>query len=55
MTARRVTAFGMIAGMTYTECRRCRPGTVMDLYLYRQRYDDEQHGIKRKAKKLCED
>ena len=55
MTPRRAIAFGMIAGMSYTECRRARPGVVMDLYLYRQRYDDEQHGIKRKAVKQCED
>jgi hypothetical protein len=23
------------------------PGLIMDLYLYRMRYDDQQHGIKR--------
>lgn len=25
------------------------PGMVMELYAVRQRYDDEQHGIRRKA------
>lgn len=55
MTARRVTAFGLIAGLTYAEVRRAQPGAVIDLYIYRQRYDDEQHGIKRGARKRCED
>ena len=55
MTARRVTAFGLIAGLSYTETRRTVPGAVMDLYIYRRRYDDEQHGIKRSARKRCED
>ena len=25
------------------------PGAVIDVYLWRQEYDDEQHGLKRKG------
>jgi len=25
------------------------PGAVCDLFVYRQRYDDQQHGLKRKT------
>lgn len=28
--------------------RRLPPGFVCDMYVLRQKYDDEQHGIKRK-------
>ena len=51
---RQVTAWGLIAGLTYTETRRMTPGAVIDLFVYRRRYDDEQHGIKRKRTR-CED
>lgn len=32
-----------------------RPGVVMDLFIYRMRYDDMEHGIKRVRKPRCED
>ena len=38
----------MIAGAGYTETRSLSPGLLCDLYIYRQRYDDTQHGIKRR-------
>lgn len=43
-------ACGLIAGLSLTEMGRLLPGMVIDLYVLRQRYDDQQHGIKRKAK-----
>lgn len=37
----------MIAGFSYTELKELRPGFVLDEYVLRREYDDEQHGIKR--------
>lgn len=47
MTYRAVTAWGMIAGLSYEDTRRLSPGMLLDLYVLRRAYDDEQHGIKR--------
>lgn len=47
MTFRAVTAWGMIAGVSLTEQRELNPGFLLDLYVLRRAYDDEQHGIKR--------
>lgn len=47
-------SFGLIAGLNYERCLRSTPGLIEDLYVYRQRYDDQQHGIKRK-KETCYD
>lgn len=47
-------SFGLIAGLPYERCLRTAPGMIEDLYVYRQRYDDQQHGIKRK-KETCYD
>lgn len=49
LTWRRVTGWGLIAGLSLTEQRDMTPGAVMDLYLIRQDYDDEQHGIRRRG------
>ena len=38
---------GLTAGLSLPEINRTKPGTVMDLYIYRRNYDDVQHGIKR--------
>jgi len=43
-----VASYGLIAGMSVHDMRRSCPGYVLDMYVYRQRYDDEQHGIRRK-------
>lgn len=51
---RRLKSYGLIAGLTYTEMRRMRPGEIMDYYIWRQGYDDQEHGVKRK-KTRCED
>ena len=50
-----VTSFGLIAGLTLGEIRQARPGVVMDLFIYRRRYDDAQHGIRREKAERCAD
>lgn len=42
-----MVAYGLIAGLQFDTMGRLRPGLVLDLYVYRQRYDDEQHQLKR--------
>jgi hypothetical protein len=42
-----VVSWGLIAGLSLAEINRMRPGAVMDLYVYRRNYDDQQHGIVR--------
>ncbi|MBR4458273.1 MAG: hypothetical protein IKS31_04880 [Clostridia bacterium] len=36
--------------MSWTETRSLCPGLLCDLYILRQAYDDEQHGISRKKR-----
>lgn len=40
---------GLIAGLTLSEALDAAPGFVLDMYAARRRYDDEQHGVKRKS------
>lgn len=47
MTYRAVTAWGLIAGVSVTEQREMTPGMLLDLFVLRRAYDDEQHGLKR--------
>ena len=42
-----VVSFGLIAGLNLEQINRMKPGAVMDLYLYRRDYDDNQHRITR--------
>jgi hypothetical protein len=42
-----VVSWGLTAGLTFSEIRKMRPGQVMDLFLYRRKYDDILHGITR--------
>ena len=42
-----IVSWGLTAGLRLPEIHRMRPGEVMDLYIYRRRYDDAQHGIVR--------
>lgn len=42
-----VVSWGLIAGLRLDEIHRMRPGAVMDLYVYRRNYDDQQHGVQR--------
>lgn len=48
MTFRAVSAWGLIAGVPLPEQREMRPGFLLDLFVLRRAYDDEQHGISRK-------
>ena len=47
MTPRRVTAWGLIAGVSIADQKEMTPGFLCDLYVLRRAYDDEQHGITR--------
>lgn len=49
MTARQYIGYGLIAGLTLAETLASTPGFVADMYIMRRRYDDEQHGIRRKS------
>lgn len=40
-------SFGLTAGLRLAEIRRLTPGMIIDLYLLRRRYDDDEHFIKR--------
>ena len=42
-----VVSWGLIAGLTLPEINRMKSGAVMDLFIYRRNYDDQQHGIMR--------
>lgn len=55
MSFRVVVSRGLIAGLTYSEMRNMRPGFVIDMFVMRMRYDDQQHGIRRKRQPLCAD
>lgn len=42
-----VVSWGLIAGLRMKEIHRMRPGEVMDLFIYKRNYDDQQHGVRR--------
>jgi hypothetical protein len=42
-----VVSYGLIAGLRVEEIHRMRPGAVLDLFVYRRDYDDQQHSITR--------
>ncbi len=52
MTWLQAIHYGLTSGLTYTEMHTMAPGLVCDLYVLRQRYDDEQHRIRRKSNKI---
>lgn len=45
----------MIGGLSASEAGLTAPGEIVDLYIYRRRYDDEQHQLQRKAAEACAD
>jgi len=47
--------YGLTAGLALADMGRLAPGFVCDLYVMRQRYDDQQHGIRRAKRRKCED
>lgn len=49
MTYRRVIGLGLIAGLRYHDMQDMLPGEIMDYYVWRQKYDDVQHGIQREG------
>lgn len=49
VTWRGVTGQGLIAGISVSEQETLQPGLIIQMYRQRQRYDDEQHGIRRRA------
>ena len=50
MTVRTIIHYGLVAGLAYSEMWALVPGLICDLYVLRQGYDDQQHGIKRVKK-----
>ena len=42
-----VVSWGLTAGLRLDEIHRMKPGQVIDLFIYRRKYDDIQHGIVR--------
>jgi len=44
-------SYGLIAGLSYDTLLHMRPGLVLDLFIYRWRYDCQQHGLKPKERK----
>ena len=42
-----VVSWGLIAGLSLAEIHRMRPGAVYDLFIYRRKYDDQQHMLVR--------
>lgn len=39
--------WGLVAGFRFEEMGELPPGMIVDAYIWRRVYDDEQHGIKR--------
>lgn len=52
LTYRMCCGYGLIAGLGYTEMRTMSPGLVMDLFVCRRTYDDQQHGIRREKPQI---
>lgn len=46
---------GLVSGLAYPEIMDMPPGLVIDLFIMRREYDDQQHRIERNKKPLCED
>ena len=47
MTARKIESYGLIAGISMGDMMDMAPGEIIDLFLYRRKYDDTEHGIRR--------
>lgn len=45
-------SYGLIAGLRMREMGPMAPGLICDLYVYRIRYDDMEHGITRKTEQI---
>jgi len=42
-----VIHWGLVAGLSFEEMRNMPPGMIIDLFVWRRQYDDNQHGIRR--------
>lgn len=47
MTFRRIIAWGLIAGLSFSEMQDRQPGFILDCFILRRTYDDQMHGIRR--------
>ena len=43
----RLIAWGLMCGLTEMDAWLSNPGKIIDLFLYRREYDDEQHQLTR--------
>lgn len=48
-------AYGLIAGLGLGDMDKMPPGLICDLFVYRQMYDDVEHGVKRRHEPRCAD
>ena len=51
MTPLRFLSCALRAGLSRAEALIMTPGEILDLFLYAQEYDDQQHGIRRERKR----
>ena len=40
-------SYGLIAGIRYHDMDDMSPGEILDCFMWRRQYDDQQHGIQR--------
>ena len=52
LTWRQAVAYGLIAGLRYDEMQNMKPGAVLDLFVYRRKYDDVLHRITREKDRI---
>ena len=45
-------SYGLIAGLQKTDMMDMRPGDILDLFIYRRNYDDQENGIRREVPKI---
>lgn len=45
-------SYGLVAGLRWSEMGAMAPGLICDLYVYRLRYDDMEHGIRREKQQI---
>lgn len=48
----RIVHYGLTAGLLFGEMHTMPPGVICDLFVMRQRYDDTEHGIRRKRQMI---
>lgn len=47
MTVRTLRSYGLTAGLRYDDMDNLSPGEILDLFIMRRKYDDNQHRIQR--------